>query len=190
MAINAPHYVVNQLTMLRLVVLWLYEQVPCSYRCAARTHHPSLRRNAGVYARGSCMSLTTEQHLDEGIPSLTGVRVIVVEDSWHVVKALRSALEQMGMDVIGVASTTAAARRLVAEHAPTIAVVDVNLSGDTSCTLIDELHNQGIRVIVISGYAMPPVRVHRTAAILQKPFSASELSAALRSAAAPPKARE
>jgi len=110
--------------------------------------------------------------------------VLVVEDTWYVAKALKSALEHMGMDVIGPASTSAAARRLVVEHPPSIAVVDVNLSGKTSCALIDELCDQNIRVIVISGYAMPPVCAHRTAAILQKPFSPSELSTALHKAAA------
>jgi DNA-binding response OmpR family regulator len=110
--------------------------------------------------------------------------VLVVEDTWHVAQALKSVLEQMGMDVSGPAATTAAARRLAAEHTPSIAVVDVNLGGETSCALIEELCDQNIRVIVISGYAMPPVRAHKTAAILQKPFSASELSAALQSVAA------
>lgn len=136
------------------------------------------------------MSSSRKQHVDGEKPSLRGMRVLVVEDTWQVAKALKSVLEQMGMDVSGPAATTAAARRLAAEHTPSIAVVDVNLGGETSCALIEELCDQNIRVIVISGYAMPPVRVHKTAAILQKPFSASELSAALQSVAAQPQTRE
>ena len=31
------------------------------------------------------------------IDLLKGVRVLIVEDAWHVAKALKSALEQMGM---------------------------------------------------------------------------------------------
>ena len=136
------------------------------------------------------MSSTRNQHVDGEKPSWSGMRVLVVEDTWPVAKALKSVLEQMGMKVIGLAATSAIARRLVAEHTPTIAVVDVNLGRETSCALIEELCDQNIRVIVISGYAMPPVRAHKTAAILQKPFSASELSAALQSAAAKPQARQ
>jgi DNA-binding response OmpR family regulator len=112
--------------------------------------------------------------------SLEGVRVLVVEDTWHVAKALTSALEHIGMKVSGPAATIEAARRLVAEQMPSAAVVDVNLKGEMACGLIEELHDHGVRVIVISGYANPPIPTHRAAAILQKPFSASELMRALR----------
>jgi hypothetical protein len=36
-----------------------------------------------------------------------------------------------------------------------------------------------VRVVVVSGYAVPPVSVDKVAAILQKPFSATELLTAL-----------
>ena len=132
------------------------------------------------------MSSSSKQHVGGEKASLRGVRVLLVEDTWHVAQALKSVLQQMGMVVLGPAGTTAAAKRLAAEHTPSIAVVDVNLGGETSCALIEELCDQNIRVIVISGYAMPPVRAHKTAAILQKPFSASEFLAALQSVAAQP----
>src|SRR5262245_39386816 len=45
---------------------------------------------------------------------LKGVHVLVVEDTWHVAKALKSTLEQVGMHVSGPAATTADAKRLVA----------------------------------------------------------------------------
>jgi DNA-binding NtrC family response regulator len=73
-----------------------------------------------------------------------------------------------------------AARRLVAEHMPRLAVVDVNLSGEMACGLIEKLHDHGVRVIVTFGSANPPVPMHKAAAILQKPFSASESMGALR----------
>jgi DNA-binding response OmpR family regulator len=125
------------------------------------------------------MSLSNKQHVRKDHQSLQGVRVLVVEDTWHVAKALESALVEVGMDVSGPAATTAEAKRLVAEHMPAVAVVDVNLKREMACDLIEELHDQGVRVIVISGYAMPPVPADKAAAILQKPFSASELLAAL-----------
>jgi DNA-binding response OmpR family regulator len=111
---------------------------------------------------------------------LKGVHVLVVEDTWHVAKALKSALEQVGMHVSGPAATTAEAKRLVAAHLPAVAVVDVNLKREMACGLIDDLHQQGVRVVVVSGYAVPPVSAERVAAILQKPFSATELLTALR----------
>jgi DNA-binding response OmpR family regulator len=110
---------------------------------------------------------------------LEGIRVLVVEDTWHVANALKSALEQVGMDVCGPTATTSDARRLIAEHKPRLAVVDVNLKRETACDLIEELHDQGVSVVVVSGYALPPISADKVAAILQKPFSGSELLAAL-----------
>ena len=136
------------------------------------------------------MSEPSERRVEQDCSPLKGIRVLVVEDAWHVAKALKSVLEQVGMDVRGPVATTAEAKRLIAEDMPRLAVVDVNLGGETSGALIEELCDQDIRVIVISGYVMPPVRVHKTAAILQKPFSASELSAALQSVVAQPQTRE
>jgi two-component system, response regulator PdtaR len=111
--------------------------------------------------------------------ALKGLHVLVVEDTWHVAKALKSALEQLGMHVSGPAATTAEAKRLVAVQLPSLAVVDINLKREMACGLIDLLHGQGVRVIVVSGYAVPPVPAEKAAAILQKPFSATELLTAL-----------
>jgi DNA-binding response OmpR family regulator len=130
------------------------------------------------------MSLSSKRLMDRDRLSLKGVRVLVVEDAWHVAKALKSALEQVGMDVSGPVATTAEARRLIAEHMPRVAVVDVNLKREMACSLIEELHDQGVSVVVVSGYAVPPVSLHKAAAILQKPFSGSELLAALHGAVA------
>ena len=93
------------------------------------------------------------------LSNLKGVHVLVVEDTWHVAKALKSALELVGMRVSGPAATTADAKRLVAAQVPAVAVVDVNLKREMACGLIDDLHEQGVRVVVVSGYAVPPVSV-------------------------------
>jgi DNA-binding response OmpR family regulator len=126
------------------------------------------------------MSLPSKRQVDKESCSLEGVRVLVVEDAWHVAKALKSALEQVGMDVSGPAATTAEAKRLIAEHMPRLAVVDVNLKREMASGLIEELHDQGVSVVVISGYALPPISTDKFAVLLQKPFSGSELLSVLR----------
>ena len=126
------------------------------------------------------MSLPSNREVDQQQLSLEGVRVLVVEDTWHVAKALKAALEQVGMDVSGPAATIVEARRLIAEHIPQVAVVDVNLKHEMASGLIEELHDQGVSVVVVSGYAVPPISADKAAAILQKPFSGSELLATLR----------
>jgi DNA-binding response OmpR family regulator len=57
---------------------------------------------------------------------LRGVRVLVVEDQWHVATALRSLLEVEGMEVSGPAGKAAEAHRLADEHNPELAVVDIS----------------------------------------------------------------
>lgn len=106
---------------------------------------------------------------------LKDVPVLVVEDSWHVAKAMKSALVQLGMRVVGPAATTREARRLAAGQKPTLALVDVNLKKELACDLIEELHGQGVHVIVVSGYAVPPLPERMVAAFLPKPFSESDL---------------
>jgi two-component system, NtrC family, response regulator HydG len=107
--------------------------------------------------------------------ALNGVPVLVVEDSWHLAKAMKSALERAGMRVIGLAATTEEARQLVAAEKPRVALVDVNLTKELACDLIEELHGQGVSVIVVSGYAAPPLAKDVVSAFLAKPFSDSDL---------------
>jgi two-component system, response regulator PdtaR len=111
---------------------------------------------------------------------LKDVNVLVVEDNWQVAKALECALKQLEMQVSGPASTTSDAKRLLAARMPKVAIVDVNLKREMACDLIVELHEKGVHVIVISGYAIPPIPKKKAAVILQKPFSAEDLLTALR----------
>jgi DNA-binding response OmpR family regulator len=126
------------------------------------------------------MPASNTEDLREAASALKGVHVLVVEDAWHLAKALKSALTEVGMNVAGPAATIAAAERLVAEHQPDVAVVDINLKGEMAYSLIDLLHDHGVPVIVVSGYAALPKSTHNAAAILQKPFSVAVLLATLR----------
>jgi CheY-like chemotaxis protein len=120
-----------------------------------------------------------------GSADLTGMRILVVEDSWHIGIALKSLLRSLGADVAGPVATAAEADRLAAERIPDVALVDFNLrGGERADGLIDRLHDQGVRVVVTSGYAALPVDTGKAAAFLQKPISEAQLLAALRPGAA------
>jgi DNA-binding NtrC family response regulator len=109
------------------------------------------------------------------------VRILVVEDSWHIGTALGSLLRALDAEVLGPVATAAEAERLIAEQMPHASIVDFNLRGGELATgLIDKLSEAGIRVIVISGYASVPIAPGKAAAILQKPLVESQLFAALR----------
>jgi CheY-like chemotaxis protein len=117
-----------------------------------------------------------------GPSDLKGLGILLVEDSWQVGKAMKNLLELLGADVAGPAATTADAEHLLAGHVPDVALVDVNLrDGELAYGLIDRLHDQGVPIIVMTGYAVLPLSPTKTAVILQKPVSSAQLLAALRS---------
>lgn len=116
-----------------------------------------------------------------GASDLNGLRILLVEDSWHVGTALRSLLRVWGADVVGPAATTADAERLISERAPDVALIDINLrGGERAYDLIDRLHGRGIRVVVISGYSDVPLALAKAVAILPKPVDEAQLLASLR----------
>jgi DNA-binding NtrC family response regulator len=116
------------------------------------------------------------------LTKLRSVRVLVVEDAWHVATALKGLLQGLGMQVVGPAATILEAERLAAAHTPEVAVVDVNLKGEMAYGLVDQLHDSGVRVIVVSGYAVLPSLREKAMVILQKPFNGRDLVAALQHA--------
>jgi DNA-binding NtrC family response regulator len=118
---------------------------------------------------------------EAGMLDLTGVHILLVEDSWHLGTALKSLLQSWGAEVSGPVATALEADRLVAARAPDVALVDFNLrGGERAHGLIDRLGDLGIRVIVTSGYAALPLAPGKVAAILQKPISEAHLLESLR----------
>jgi DNA-binding response OmpR family regulator len=113
---------------------------------------------------------------------LMGLEILLVEDSWVVGKAMKDLLELLGADVVGPAATTAEAERLLSEHAPDVALVDVHLrGGELSYGLIARLHEQGVPVIMVSGSSKSPSGLPVEAATsLEKPLSEAQLLASLR----------
>jgi DNA-binding NtrC family response regulator len=121
------------------------------------------------------MTLSSAQGpLEAASPDLTGVRVLVVEDCWHVGSAVKSLLQTYGAGVAGPAATAAAADRLISEQTPDVALVDLSLrGGERADALIDKLHDRGVRVVVMTGYAaLAPATA---AAVLQKPIDDAQL---------------
>ncbi len=102
---------------------------------------------------------------------LDGLRILLVEDSWMVAAGLAELLKAWGADVLGPVATISDALRLICERTIDAALVDINLrGGERAYGLIDRLYDQGIRVVVMSGYADVSMTQGKVAAILQKPL--------------------
>ncbi len=113
---------------------------------------------------------------------LTGLKILVVEDSWNVGKAIRDLLELLGADVAGPAATMDEAEHLLSECAPHVALVDLHLrGGEPSYALIARLHEQDVPVIILSGsFEFSPLPSLKDATLLVKPVSDAEILANLR----------
>ena len=127
------------------------------------------------------MTSSNARDSDGASDDLTGVRILLVEDSWHVGKAMKRLLQLLGAEVAGPAATGAEAERLFSEQIPDLALVDFHLrEGELATGLIDRLHDRGVPVIVITGYAVLPVPPKNVVTILQKPVSKELLLATIR----------
>lgn len=124
---------------------------------------------------------SSHEPLGARLEELKGLSILLVEDSWHVGKAMKGLLRVLGAEVVGPAATTADAERFVAERTPDVAIVDVNLRhGETSSNLIDRLLEQRIPVIIVTGYAAVSLPTRNVEAILEKPVSKQRLLENLR----------
>ena len=125
--------------------------------------------------------LATHDADKPGAAPLAGLRILLVEDSWHVAQAYKSLLEMVGLNVAGPVATVAEAELLVAERMPDIAVVDISLlQGETTYHLIDQLLASHVPTVVVSGYEVSPDLPGRVAAVLVKPVRANLLLATIR----------
>ncbi len=114
---------------------------------------------------------------------LTGLRILVVEDSWQIGIAMTDLLKEMGAEVSGPAATSTDAVLLACEQLPDAALIDFDLRlGEHADGLIALLHSLGIHVVVTTGHTeLPTIRRHGLT-ILHKPLSEAALLASLRPA--------
>ncbi len=123
----------------------------------------------------------TNEFSDGKSLELDGVRILVVEDSWQIGVAVASLLKACGADVSGPVATCADAQRLALEQMPDAALVDFSLrEGERADGLVNELHDQGVYVVVMTGYPILPIELRQAAAILDKPLHEAQLIGSLR----------
>ncbi len=116
------------------------------------------------------------------------VRLLVVEDDYFVATEIEAALEDAGFSVVGVAPSAEEALACAAKEKPTLAIMDIRLSGkgdgvEAATTLF---RDQGIRCIFATAHADEQIRARGSHAAplgwLQKPFTMPALIDAVRKA--------
>ena len=111
---------------------------------------------------------------------LTGRRILVVEDEALVAMLVEDALLDAGAIVLGPVATVAEALALLRQDLPDVAVLDLNLAGETSTPVADALVRMGVPFVVATGYGadgLPPG--HATVPVLAKPYDPDDLTTAL-----------
>lgn len=139
-----------------------------------------------IVALGYSLRQALESHCDVDTSEpvdLTGLRVLVVEDSWQIGVAMARLLKEMGAEVSGPAANSTDALVLACEQLPDAALIDFSLRrGERAGGLIALLHTLGIHVVLMTGYTDVPAIRHQGIPILHKPFSEAALLASLRPA--------
>ncbi|MHC4416593.1 MAG: response regulator [Planctomycetota bacterium] len=85
-------------------------------------------------------------------PGLDGLRVLVVEDDFDVAESLKAMLSALGCDVVGPASTSEEACRLVKEVPIDAAILDIALSPGTSAPVARSLLYRDCPFVFVTGF--------------------------------------
>ncbi|MEA2984912.1 MAG: hypothetical protein QOD94_1166 [Alphaproteobacteria bacterium] len=113
-------------------------------------------------------------------PNVSGLRVLVVEDEVLVAMALEDTLEELGCEVVGIASRIDAAKHAVHAREFDCAILDVNVHGEAVYPVAEKLDEKHVPFIFLTGYDSAEIRqAFRDRPILRKPLEPWALRKAL-----------
>lgn len=109
--------------------------------------------------------------------SLSGRRVLVVEDDGLIAMDLADLLESRGAAVIGPVPSVRAALAAIASDMPEAVLLDVNLRGTRSTPVAEALHEAGVPFLLLTGYSRQRLSepVLLEAPLLPKPVNGDAL---------------
>lgn len=113
--------------------------------------------------------------------SLSGLRVLLVEDEVLASLEVEDVLKGLGCEVVGPASRVAQALQLAREAELDGALIDLNLAGEPAYPVIDALVERAIPYTLVTGYDAPSLAPpYCDAPHIGKPFGEGAVRAALR----------
>jgi DNA-binding response OmpR family regulator len=108
-------------------------------------------------------------------------RVLIVEDEFFIALDIGQQLGDQGFEVVGPAPSVSKALKLVSEQGCDVAILDVNLGGETSEPVARKLQESDKPFVVLSGYSTEnKLPWFGAAPVLSKPLRMDDLVAALR----------
>jgi CheY-like chemotaxis protein len=114
---------------------------------------------------------------------LQGRGILLVEDEAIVSMLLEDMLNELGCHVVEIASRVDTALKAVEARPFDVAILDVNLKGETSYPIADLLELRKMPFLFATGYGTQVIpEQYRQHIVLQKPFRKQELEEALLSA--------
>jgi light-regulated signal transduction histidine kinase (bacteriophytochrome) len=112
---------------------------------------------------------------------LKGQTVLVVEDSLIIALDAEDIINRLGAETTTTAVTVEAALDLIEAHAPTVAMLDINLGDRNSYPIADRLMQLNIPFLFATGYGeqanLPDE--HRGRPVVQKPYTLENVARAL-----------
>lgn len=126
--------------------------------------------------------------------TLTGTRVLLVEDETLVAMLLEEGLEELGCDIVGPVGRIDTAKQAVDGGHFDCAVLDINLRGQPVYPVAEMLAARSVPFCFVTGYGGREIAAgFAERPVLHKPFSADELATVIdhlmqrKAAAAPPR---
>jgi CheY-like chemotaxis protein len=113
-------------------------------------------------------------------PNLHGRKVLVVEDEMMISMLIEDMLDELGCRLVGPATKVQRALELIGKETIEVALLDVNLNGEATYVVADELQRRRVPFVFATGYGAAGVpKEHGARPILQKPFQKIDLQTAL-----------
>ena len=107
-------------------------------------------------------------------------RVLVVEDEWLIATLLEEMLAELGHDVVATVATVDKALAVVDGGRFDLALIDMNLNGQSARGVADRLSERGIPFACTTGYGRSDLDERfRDRPILHKPFELRDLEAVI-----------
>lgn len=116
-------------------------------------------------------------------PDLSGVRVLVIEDASRIAMLIRDMLEEIGCEVVAMATRLDDALEKATSLSFEVALLDINLNGESVEPLAQLLAKRGVPFVFATGYGSSKVpAAFRNAPVMPKPFMRRHMESALRKA--------